>query len=123
MAEIEVRRSSACGHDCEKCGGCGGLETQVLYVTARNRANASVGDRVLIEGETKRLLSMAVLMYLMPLALFFIGCVLGALTGFGEGASSVSGVSGFFLGIFFLFLYSRNMKKNSDAPYEVTKKI
>ena len=26
MAEIEVTRRSACGHDCAKCGGCGGLE-------------------------------------------------------------------------------------------------
>ena len=45
MAEIEVTRRSACGHDCAKCGGCGGLETQTLYVTARNRAQAQVGER------------------------------------------------------------------------------
>ncbi len=123
MVEIEVRRKSACGHACAKCGGCGGLETQVLYVTARNRANASVGDRVLIEGETKRLLSMAGIMYLMPVALFFLGYVCGALSGFGDGASSLFGGLGFFLGIFAAFLYSRNMKNKSEAPYEVTKKI
>ncbi|MFR1150462.1 MAG: SoxR reducing system RseC family protein [Butyricicoccus sp.] len=54
LAEVEVTRRSACGHDCAKCGGCGGLETQTLYVTARNHAHASVGDRVLLEGETRR---------------------------------------------------------------------
>ena len=48
-AEVEVTRRSACGHDCAKCGGCGGLETQTLYVTARNHTDADVGDRVLIE--------------------------------------------------------------------------
>ena len=51
-AEVEVTRRSACGHDCAKCGGCGGLETQTLYVTARNHTDAGIGDRVLIEGET-----------------------------------------------------------------------
>ena len=59
MAEIEVTRRSACGHDCAKCGGCGGLETQTLYVTARNRAEAQVGERVLIEGETGQVLGYA----------------------------------------------------------------
>ncbi|MFR5640426.1 MAG: SoxR reducing system RseC family protein [Butyricicoccus sp.] len=49
LAEVEVTRRSACGHDCAKCGGCGGLETQTLYVTARNHAHASVGDRVPLE--------------------------------------------------------------------------
>ena len=58
-AEVEVTRRSACGHDCAKCGGCGGLETQTLYVTARNHTDAGIGDRVLIEGETGRVLGLA----------------------------------------------------------------
>ena len=78
LAEVEVTRRSACGHDCAKCGGCGGLETQTLYVTARNHAHASVGDRVLLEGETKQVLGFAVLVYLLPLVLFFVGYGIGA---------------------------------------------
>ena len=78
LAEVEVTRRSACGHDCAKCGGCGGLETQTLYVTARNHAHASVGDRVLLEGETKQVLGFAVLVYLLPLVLFFVGYGVGA---------------------------------------------
>ena len=65
LAEVEVTRRSACGHDCAKCGGCGGLETQTLYVTARNHAHASVGDRVLLEGETKQVLGFAAI-HLLP---------------------------------------------------------
>ena len=72
-AEVEVTRRSACGHDCAKCGGCGGLETQTLYVTARNHTDAGIGDRVLIEGETGRVLGLAALVYMLPLVLFFIG--------------------------------------------------
>ena len=58
-AEVEVTRRSACGHDCAKCGGCGGLETQTLYVTARNHTDAGIGDRVLLEGESGHLLGLA----------------------------------------------------------------
>ncbi len=123
MAEIEVTRRSSCGHDCAKCGGCGGLETQAMRVIARNRAGASVGDRVLIEGETKKVLSLAVLAYLCPIALFFIGCVIGAAAGFTEGVSSLCGGLGFVSGIFAAFLYSRNMKNKAEAPYEITRKI
>lgn len=76
-AEVEVTRRSACGHDCAKCGGCGGLETQTLYVTARNHTDAGIGDRVLIEGETGRVLGLAALVYMLPLVLFFIGYAIG----------------------------------------------
>ena len=65
-----MTRRSACGHDCAKCGGCGGLETQTLYVTAFNGVAAQVGDRVLLEGETGRVLGIAVLVYLLPVVLF-----------------------------------------------------
>ena len=81
MAEVEVTRRSACGHDCAKCGGCGGLETQTLYVTAFNGVAAQVGDRVLLEGETGRVLGIAVLVYLLPVVLFFIGYGAGSVLG------------------------------------------
>ena len=90
-AEVEVTRRSACGHDCAKCGGCGGLETQTLYVTARNHAHASVGDRVLLEGETRQVLGFAVLVYLLPLVLFFVGYGVGAGMKLGGGLSALIG--------------------------------
>ena len=91
LAEVEVTRRSACGHDCAKCGGCGGLETQTLYVTARNHAHASVGDRVLLEGETRQVLGFAVLVYLLPLVLFFVGYGVGAGMKLGGGLSALIG--------------------------------
>lgn len=97
-AEVEVTRRSACGHDCAKCGGCGGLETQTLYVTARNHTDAGIGDRVLLEGESGHLLGLAALVYMLPLVLFVIG-IIGAI------------------------LYSRKMKKNGEVPFEITHKL
>ena len=97
-AEVEVTRRSACGHDCAKCGGCGGLETQTLYVTARNHTDAGIGDRVLIEGETGRVLGLAALVYMLPLVLFFIGYAIGNAAGGGASGALVGGVL-FALGI------------------------
>ncbi len=119
MAEIEVTRRSACGHDCAKCGGCGGAETQTLYVVARNRAGAQTGERVLIEGETKRVLGLAALVYLLPLALFFIGYALGSAAGF----PALGGGLLFAAGILCACVYSRRMTENNDAPYEITKRL
>ena len=86
-AEVEVTRRSACGHDCAKCGGCGGLETQTLYVTARNHTDAGIGDRVLLEGESGHLLGLAALVYMLPLVLFFVGYAIGSVTGGGAAGA------------------------------------
>ncbi len=119
MAEIEVTRRSACGHDCAKCGGCGGLETQTLYVVARNRAGAQVGERVLLEGETKRVLSLAALVYLLPLASFFAGYAAGG----ALGSAALGGGIFFAAGILCACAYSRRMKEKNEVPYEITKKL
>lgn len=123
MAEIEVTRRSACGHDCAKCGGCGGLETQTLYVTARNKAAAQVGDRVLIEGETGQVLGYAVLVYLLPVALFFIGYAAASLLHAGAGMSALSGGVLFAAGILGAIWYSHQMKKRNEIPFEITKRL
>lgn len=121
MAEVEVTRRSACGHDCAKCGGCGGLETQTLYVTARNHTAAQVGDRVLLEGETGRVLGFAALVYLLPLILFFVGYGVGSLLQKGAGVSALCGGLMFVLGILCAMWYSRQMKKKNDVPFSVTR--
>lgn len=123
MAEIEVTRRSACGHDCAKCGGCGGLETQILYVTARNRADAQVGERVLIEGETGQVLGFAMLVYLLPLVLFFIGYGIGGLLHAGGGMSALLGGILFLCGILGAVLHSRGMKRRGAIPFEIVRRL
>ena len=105
-AEVEVTRRSACGHDCAKCGGCGGLETQTLYVTARNHTDAGIGDRVLIEGESGRVLGLAALVYMLPLVLFFIGYAIGNAAGGGAAGALAGGVL-FALGIIGAIFYKK----------------
>ncbi|SCI44634.1 Positive regulator of sigma E activity [uncultured Butyricicoccus sp.] len=123
LAEVEVTRRSACGHDCAKCGGCGGLETQTLYVTARNHAHASVGDRVLLEGETRQVLGFAVLVYLLPLVLFFVGYGVGAGMKLGGGLSALIGGVLFIGGILAAMWYSHKLKLRNEAPFAITERL
>lgn len=71
-AVVSVKRGTACGGNCESCGGTCSFRS-VLSVTAKNTACACVGDNVLIESSTKKILGAAALVYLLPLAAFFIG--------------------------------------------------
>lgn len=65
---VSVIREGACGGNCSACGGCGGT---AVKVTAKNRANAEVGDRVLLESDSKTVLLTAFSLYILPVAIFF----------------------------------------------------
>lgn len=92
-AQIEVRRQSACGHDCAHCGGgCAALtQGEPVTVLARNPVGARPGDRVVVESSTGTILGFAAVVYLLPLALFFAGCFLAIALGAGEGAAVGAG--------------------------------
>ena len=67
-AEVAVKRQSACGHDCSKCGGgCSELMvSSTVAVIAANPVRAMPGDMVTVESSTSRVLGAAVIVYLVP---------------------------------------------------------
>jgi len=74
QAEVEVIRTSACS----KCRACSsGSNKQTLKVWAENETNAEVGQIVEIEMESRALLSATFILYVIPLAGFLLGVVLG----------------------------------------------
>jgi sigma-E factor negative regulatory protein RseC len=73
-AEVAVIRTSAC----DKCRACsGGVKGQPLKVWAENETKAEVGQIVEIEMESKALLSATFILYVIPLAGFILGVILG----------------------------------------------
>ena len=92
LAEIEVQRQSACGHDCASCGGCGAPQERIQAV-ARNIVDAKVGDTVTVEGENKQIMRMAAIVYTLPLVLFFAFFVVASLCSLGEGVAGALGQS------------------------------
>ena len=115
IAEVAVKRVSACAHDCSKCasGGCQMLEHPDLTVRAYNKLNAKAGDVVLVESSSKQILSMAAVVYLLPFALLIIGYIIAARLGQSEGICILVGGVCFALSFFISFALNKHTEKNT----------
>ena len=115
-AQVIHIRESACSGDCHKCSGCGAAKEAVLFI-AENRIGARRGDLVKVESATGPVLKAAVVLYVIPLILFFLGYYLGTLPGnFG----ALGGCLGFVLGVVIVVIYDRKVVKKADLGYAIT---
>ena len=109
-------RESACSGDCHKCSGCGAAKEAVVF-TADNPIGAKRGDLVKVESSTAPVLKAAVVLYVLPLVLFFVGYWLGTLPGaFG----ALGGVLGFVLGVVIVVAYDRLVVNKANIRYTIT---
>ena len=109
-------RESACSGDCHKCSGCGAAKEAVIF-TADNPIGALAGDLVKVESSTAPVLKAAMVLYVLPLVLFFLGYWLGTLPGtFG----TLGGVLGFMLGVVIVVLYDRLVVNRANIRYTIT---
>ena len=109
-------RESACSGDCHKCSGCGAAKEAVLF-TADNLIHAKKGDLVKVESATGPVLKAAVVLYVIPLVLFFLGYYLG--TVLGVAPALIAGI-GFVLGVVAVVVYDRKVVKHADLGYAIT---
>jgi len=109
-------RESACSGDCHKCSGCGAAK-EAIVVEARNAIGAQVGDLVKIEAESGPVLKAAVVMYMVPMILFFVGYAIGAIWGLG----ALFGGLFFALSIALVVVYDRKVVKKNETVYTITK--
>ncbi len=115
-ADIILVRESACSGDCHKCSGCG-AQKETMIVTAENPIRASVGDFVTVTSDTKTVMKAVVVVYLIPLVLFFAFYALGHYLGLDGGWL---GCLGFCLGIAFAVWFDRYTAKTGEATYTIT---
>ena len=114
-AVIHVRES-ACSGDCHKCSGCGAAKETVIF-TADHPIGARPGDLVKVESSTAPVLKAAMVLYVLPLILFFLGYWLGTLPGnFG----AFGGGLGFVLGVTVVIAYDRLVVNKADLRYTIT---
>ena len=114
-AQVLHIRQSACSGDCHKCSGCGAVQERML-LTTNNPIGAKPGDVVTVEAKTGPVLVAAAMLYVVPLVLFFLGCLLGALWG---QAVLVGGIS-FAIGVALAVLYDRLVAKKQNTIYTIT---
>lgn len=115
-AQVMHIRQSACSGDCHKCSGCGAAQ-ETLLLTAKNPIGASVGELVVIESQSGPVLAAAAVLYILPLALFFLGYLAGSLL-WGKGP--LWGCIAFVLGIALSVLYDRLVTKKKQTVYTIT---
>lgn len=109
-------RESACSGDCHKCSGCGAAKEAVLF-SADNLIGAGRGDLVKVESDTGTVLKAAVVLYVLPLVLFFLGYWLGSLMGsFGAPVACL----GFALGVAAVVVYDRKVLRKKNIRYTIT---
>ena len=115
-ADIILVRESACSGDCHKCSGCGAAK-ETMIVTAENPIRDSVGDFVTLTSDTASVMKAVVVVYLLPLVLFFAGYALGAAIDWLPG---LMGGFGFGLGVAFAVWFDRYTAKNNETVYTIT---
>lgn len=115
-AIVAVERRSACSGDCDSCHGCA-HQTEIVMVTAHNDAGAKLGDVVRVESESKRVLGLALLLYIMPMLLMIGGYLLPFVHGNWKVLASFIGLA---VGIGICVIYSAYMKRNNEMTFHIT---
>ena len=87
-----------------------------MLCEAVNAIGAKPGDLVTIHSESGPVLAGAAVLYMLPLALFFLGYFLGNMVGFGP----LAGCGGFVLGFLLAALYDRKVTAKKKTVYTIT---
>ncbi|WP_066502801.1 SoxR reducing system RseC family protein [Abyssisolibacter fermentans] len=101
FAIIDVRRVSACGHNCADCGGS--CDVPAIRVKIKNILNAKQGDYVEIKTESKKILKYAFIVYLIPMILMLSAIAVSAYFLKKSGYSNYESYS-MLIGLLFLGL-------------------
>lgn len=107
-------RQSACSGDCHKCSGCGAVEQKLLF-TAFNPIGAKPGETVRVRTRSGPVLLGAVILYMIPLLLFFIGY----LVLLSRNLGFLGGLVGFALGLILAAVYDRKIAKKNKPQYTI----
>lgn len=119
-AVISVPRKSACGHDCEECAGCG-VSGAAVKAKALNTAGAEPGQKVVVESDTKKMLRIVALVYLIPVVLFIFGYLIPALMGASVAVQYTAALLGFAAGIAVAIAYDRRLKARGGLSFTIVR--
>ena len=115
-AQVICVRESACSGDCHKCSGCGAAQEAIIF-EANNPIGAKTGDLVNVQSETGPVLKAAVVLYMLPLVLFFGGYAAGVALGL---SGALVGCGAFLVSVALIVLYDRHLAKKDNTIYTIT---
>ena len=115
MAEVAVKRTTACGGNCGSCESC--VFQNELKTPALNKIQARPGQKVLIESQTSRIFKAAFLVYVFPL--FLLGYLLSAAFSLGETAGIIFSFAGLIIGAVIVVLSQRRIREKDRITFEI----
>ena len=115
-AQVLHLRRSACSGDCHKCSGCGAVQERLLF-SAENPIRAAEGDLVRVSANSRTVLLSAVVLYMIPVVLFFAGYLIGSGCGLAE---ELTACVAFAVGIAIAILYDRKILSRKKVTYTIT---
>lgn len=118
-AEISVARQSACAHDCHECAGCGGTVAPV-HAVAVNPIGAQAGQKVVVESETRQIFGVILLVYLLPVVLFFVGWFATAHLA-SDGLRAAAAILAFCCGVIPAVFYDRKVKRSGGMAFTIVR--
>ena len=116
FVEISVPRKSACGHDCEECAGCG-MTGAAIHARASDPVGVKPGDKVVVQSETKKLLGVVALVYLLPVVAFLLGYFLSA--GLAEKVRYIIAIAAAAAAFLPSIFYDRYAKRHEVLTYTI----
>ena len=117
MAEVAVKRTTACGGNCGSCESC--VFQNELKTPARNSIQASPGQKVLIESQSSRFFKAAFLVYVFPLLLFLAGYLVSAALSLGETAGILCSFAGLIIGGVILVFSQKRIREKDKITFEI----
>ncbi len=117
MAEVAVKRTTACGGNCASCESC--VFQNELKTPALNRIQARPGQKVLIESQSSRIFKAAFLVYVLPLLLFLLGYLFSSLLSLGETGGIICSFAGLALGAVIVVLSQRRIREKDKITFEI----
>ena len=117
MAEVAVKRTTACGGNCGSCESC--VFQNELKTPALNKIQARPGQKVLIESQTSRIFKAAFLVYVFPLLFFLLGYLFSAALSLGETAGIISSFVGLIIGAVIVVLSQRRIREKDRITFEI----
>lgn len=118
FVEISVPRKSACGHDCEECAGCG-MTGAAIHARASDPIGVEPGDKVVVQSETKKLLGVVALVYLLPVIAFLLGYFLS--DGLAEKVRYCIAIAAAIAAFIPSIFYDRYAKRHEVLTYTVVR--
>ncbi len=106
---VIIKRKTACGENCANCSAA--CEAREQVCVAENVLCAKVGDKVLVEMDSAKVLKSAFLVYILPILVFLTVFIAASENGISTAISAMSAILGAGAVFLCVTIYARRHKK------------